>query len=795
MFRNYMKITFRNLWKNKIYSFLNIFGLSIGIACAGLILLWSEDELTFDNMNLKKDRLYQVRVNANFGGSIYTMGSTPRPMAPLLKAEIPGIVNSARVSDEDQRLLFGVADKSFYSAGKYADASVFSMFTLPFKQGNAKSAFTQLHSLVITEKAAKKFFGEEKNVIGKPVRIDNKHDFVVTGVIQDLPENSTLQFEWLAPFENDPSYSGSLTWESYGPFTYVELDDRSHAASANRQLWEYFHRKDQTQKTHALLFPMSDWRLYDEFSNGLQTGGGAIRQLRMLSAIAWIILCIACINFMNLATASSQKRAKEVGVRKILGAEKKGLITQFIGEAMFLSFISAFAAIIFIALALPAFNMLMHKQLSMNAGNPIHITALISITVICGLVAGSYPSLYLSSFNPALVLKGAKLKTGGAALVRKGLVVLQFTASVVFIISTIIVYMQIAHVKDRNLGFNKDNLIEINMQHDISKSFPLIKQDLFRTGLVENAAMSDHATIYGGNTDNRFKWQGKPHENEAEIAFRNVSPEFISTSGMKIQEGRDFRTDASSDAANVIITESMEKMMGKGSAIGKIIQSPRENEEGVYSNMTVVGVISDYVYGNMYDRKPVPLIYFSQPSRDANLLYVRTKPQSGVQQALANIETVMKKDNPAYPLEYKFVDDQFNEMFLNETLISKVSGVFALLAIIISCLGLFGLAAYTAERRTKEIGIRKVLGASVSGLASLLSQDFLKLIFISCMVAFPLAWWIMHNWLQNYEYRIELSWWVFIVAGVMALLIALLSISFQTIKAAIANPVKSLRTE
>jgi putative ABC transport system permease protein len=482
-------------------------------------------------------------------------------------------------------------------------------------------------------------------------------------------------------------------------------------------------------------------------------------------------------------------------VRKILGAEKKGLITQFIGEAMFLSFISAFAAIIFIALALPAFNMLMHKQLSMNAGNPIHITALISITVICGLVAGSYPSLYLSSFNPALVLKGAKLKTGGTALVRKGLVVLQFTASVVFIISTIIVYMQIAHVKDRNLGFNKDNLIEINMQHDISKSFPLIKQDLFRTGLVENAAMSDHATIYGGNTDNRFKWQGKPHENEAEIAFRNVSPEFISTSGMKIQEGRDFRTDASSDAANVIITESMEKMMGKGSAIGKIIQSPRENEEGVYSNMTVVGVISDYVYGNMYDRKPVPLIYFSQPSRDANLLYVRTKPQSGVQQALANIETVMKKDNPAYPLEYKFVDDQFNEMFLNETLISKVSGVFALLAIIISCLGLFGLASYTAERRTKEIGIRKVLGASVSGLASLLSQDFLKLIFISCMVAFPLAWWIMHNWLQNYEYRIELSWWVFIVAGVMALLIALLSISFQTIKAAIANPVKSLRTE
>jgi putative ABC transport system permease protein len=795
MFKNYFKITLRNLWKNKTYSFLNIFGLSIGIACAGLILLWAEDELTFDNVNLKKDRLYQVRVNANFGGTIYTMGSTPRPMAPLLKAEIPGIVNAARVSDEDQLLLFSVTDKSFYSSGKYADAAVFSMFTLPFKQGNARSAFTQLHSLVITEKAEKKFFGDEKNVIGKTVRVDNKHDFVVTGVIQDLPENSSLQFEWLAPFENDPSYSGSLTWGSYGPFTYVELDDKSHAASANRQLWDYFHRKDPTQKTHGLLFPMADWRLYDEFSNGVQTGGGTIRQVRMLSAIAWVILFIACINFMNLATASSQKRAKEVGVRKVLGAEKKGLITQFIGEAMFLSFIASFAAVVVIALALPAFNMLMHKQLSMNAGNPIHIMALITIAVICGLVAGSYPSLYLSSFNPALVLKGVKSKAGGASLTRKGLVVLQFTVSVVFIISTIIVYMQIQHVKDRKLGFNKDNLIEINMQHDISKKFPFIKQDLLRTGLVENAAMSDHATIYGGNTDNRFKWQGKPHDNEADIAFRNVSPEFISTSGMKIAEGRDFRTDASSESSNVIITESMEKMIGKESAIGKIIQSPRENEEGVYTNMIVVGVISDYVYGNMYDGKSMPVIYFCQPSKDANLLYVRTKPQSGVQQALANIETVMKKDNPTYPLQYEFVDDQFNEMFLYETLMSKVSGVFAILAIIISCLGIFGLAAFTAERRTKEIGIRKVLGASVSRLASLLSKDFLQLVFISCLVAFPVAWWIMHNWLLNYEYRIVLSWWVFIVAGVMALLIVILTIGFQTIKAAIANPVKSLRTE
>jgi putative ABC transport system permease protein len=795
MFNYFLKPMLRSLRKNKTYSFLNIFGLAIGIACAGLIFLWAEDELTFNNVNVKKDRLYQVRINANFSGTIYTLGSTPRLMSPLMKTEIPDIVNTARVSDEDQRLLFSHGDKSFYSSGKYADSSLFSMFTLSFIQGSAESAFAQLHSLVITEKAAKKYFGAEKNIIGKIVRVDNKQDFVVTGVVKDLPENSTLQFEWLAPFENEPYYIENLSWAYFGPFTYVELKDKSYASSVSRKLWDYLKRKDPTQKNRSFLFPMSDWRLYNEFNNGIQTGGGAISQVRMLSAIAWIILFIACINFMNLATASSQKRAKEVGVRKVLGAEKKGLMAQFIGEAMFMSFIATIAAIIFIAIALPSFNMVMHKQLLLNGESPLHIIGLLSIAVICGLVAGSYPSLYLSSFNPALVLKGLKLKTGSASLIRKSLVVLQFTVSVVFIISTIIVYMQIQHVKDRKLGFKKENLIEIDMQHDISKTFPLLKQDLLHSGLIENVALSNHATIYGGNTDNRFKWQGKPQDNEKDIAFRNVSPEFILTSGMQMVEGRDFRADASSEASNVIINESMSKLMGKGNALGKIIQSTEGNGENNYTNMTVVGVISDFVFGNMYDAKSMPVIYFCQPSREANLVYVRLKPQSGAQQTLAKIENVMKKDNPAYPLQYKFVDDQFNQMFLNETLTSKVSAVFAILAIIISCLGLFGLAAFTAERRTKEIGIRKVLGASVTGLASLLSKDFLQLVLISCLIAFPLAGWIMNNWLQNYEYRISMSWWIFIAAGLVALLIALLTISVQTIKAAVANPVYSLRSE
>ena len=803
MLKNFFKTMLRNLWKNKTYSFLNIFGLAIGIACAGLIFLWVEDEMTFDNMNVKKGSLYQLEVNMTYGGDNFTMGSTPRPMAAAIKNEVPGIANTARCSDQAHRLLFGFTDKSLYAEGLYADAPLFNMFTFDFVEGNAKNPFPQLYSLVITESTSKKFFGDEKNVVGKTMRVDNKHDYIVSAVVKDMPENSTLQFEWLAPYqitiaqqkEENPKSNDEVEWGSYGPFTYVELDKNASLSVVNNHLKDFIHLKAADQKTSSFLFPMKDWRLYNEFANGKETGGGRIKQVRMLSAIAWIILLIACINFMNLATASSQKRAKEVGVRKVLGAEKSGLVTQFISEALFMSLLASFVAVIIIIFALPSFNMLMQKNLSLGLSNPYHITALLIITTICGLIAGSYPSLYLSSFNPALVLKGMKLKTGSAALIRKGLVVVQFTVSVVFIISTIIVYLQIEHVKNRNLGFNKDKLIEINPQHDISNIFPLIKNELLQTGLIENAAITDHTTLYGGDTDDGFKWQGKSPENKISIAHRNVSTAFIVTSGMQIVEGKDFSNNAAAGSSNVIINEAMEKMMGKESAVGKIIQNPRGNEDGKFTNVTVIGVVKDYIYGNIYNGGASPLIIFCKPPEYQTFLYVRAKPQANLEQALANIGTVMKKKNPSYPLEYKFVDEQFNKMFQNETLISKVSSVFATLAIIISCLGLFGLAAYTAEQRTKEIGIRKVLGASVTGLTSLLSKDFLRLVCISCLIAFPLAWWMMHNWLQSYDYRIAISWWIFLLAGAVAILIALFTISFQTIRAAMVNPVKSLRAE
>jgi ABC-type antimicrobial peptide transport system permease subunit len=780
---------------------LNITGLAIGIACAGLIFLWAADEMTYDNINVKKDRLYNLKVNADFGGNKFVMGSTPRLMAASIKAEIPGIVNSCRVSDDDINALFNVKGNPVYATGKYADPSIFSMFTFSFVQGNANNPYSQLYSIVIPEKTARKLFGTEQNVIGKTVRMDNAQDYVVSGVVKDMPANSSLQFEWLAPYQaqmqqNFKKYGNyDESWSSYGPFTYVEIAPSANLASINQKLYNYIHSKDATQKSTVFLYPMSQWHLYNEFANGKETGGGRIKQVKLLSVIAWVILLIACINFMNLATARSEKRAKEIGVRKVLGSGRKRLISQFIGESLIMSALAAVLAIAIMTLVLPAFNILVQKDLSLGLGNPNHILALLFITAICGLLAGSYPSLYLSSFDPVKVLKGLRIKSGSATLIRKGLVVLQFTVSVVFIISTIIIYMQIEHIKGRNLGFNKENLVEIQM-HDIKNNFPIIKQELLNTGAVQNAALSDHVTIYGGNSDNRFKWDGKKPNDETLVTFRTVSPEFVSTSGMKIVEGKDF-SGASSDTLSAIVTKSLANIIDKNGVVGKIIQSPRGMKDGEYRNLRIVGVVDDYVFGNMYDHAGAPVIFLCRGTGqyDANILYVKIRDGQISQRTLANIGTVIKKYNPAYPFQYKFVDDQFNEMFVSEVQMSKLSGIFATLAIIISCLGLFSLAAYTAERRIKEVGIRKVLGASVTGLAGLLSKDFLQLVGISCVVAFPVAWYIMHNWLQNYEYKVSIHWWIFAIAGISAMLIALATVSFQAVKAALANPVKSLRSE
>ena len=794
MFKNFFKTTFRNLWKNKGYSFLNIFGLAIGIACAGLIFLWVEDELNWDQFNTKKDSLYRIRENQKYDTYVATFGSTPAPMAPAMQQDIPGVANTCRIIGYNTKLIT-IGNKAMYAFPNYADASLFSMFTFPFVQGNAKTAFKELHSMVITQATSKKFFGDEKNVIGKTVRVDNKQDYVITGVIKDLPKNSTIQFEWVAPFEIwwNENKSWAQNWGNNDLDTYVELKPNVSAAFVNKILYNFIQKREPKSIARPFLWSAHDWHLRDEFDNGVQTGGGRITYVHLFSVIAGIILLIACINFMNLATARSEKRAREVGVRKVLGSGKRMLIFQFIGEAIFMAALSVTVAVIIMVFLLPAFNLLVEKNLVLGLNNPIHFVALLAITLICGLFAGSYPSLYLSSFNPVFVLKGMKIKASSAAFIRKGLVVLQFSISIILIISTIVIYQQIQHVKNRSLGFNKNNLLQVDMNSEMTKNYEAVQQDLLNTGLIENVAVSDYNTLYGGNNTGGLVWEGKKSNNQVLISTRYVSPGYMKTSGIKILEGRDLvETDSvQSKKLNALITQSLEKLMGNGTAVGKTLHWDGDTSNTV---VNVVGVVNDYVYGDMYGKSD-PVMFFCVNAPDESNMYVRLKSNTDVETAIKKIEAVIKKDNPSYPFTYHFVDDQFNQMFQNEQLISKLSRVFATLAIIISCLGLFGLAAYTAERRTKEIGVRKVLGASVTGITTLLSKDFIKLVALSCVIAFPVSWLMMHNWLQNYKYRIEISWWIFLAAGISAILIALITISFQSIKAAIANPVKSLRTE
>src|SRR5690242_3005114 len=735
MFKNYFKTTIRSLWKNKGYSFLNIFGLAIGITCAGLIFLWVEDELSFDQFNAKKDQLYFIRENQKYDTYTATFGSTPAPMAPAIKAEIPGIANACRINGLDTKLIT-IGDKSMYAGGSYVDASLFSMFTFPFVEGDAKTAFQQLHSMVITQSTAKKFFGNEKNVIGKTVRVDNKQDYVITGVIKDIPKNSTVQFEWASPFQIwwDENKSWAQSWGSNCLSTFVELKPNVSKTSVNKILYSFIQQRDPEAIARPFLWSAHDWHLRDEFDNGVQTGGGRITYVHLFSVIAWIILLIACINFMNLATARSEKRAREVGVRKVLGSPKRMLIAQFIGEALFMAFLSAVLAVIIIMLLLPAFNLLVEKNLVLGLNKPLHIAALLAITLLCGLFAGSYPSLYLSSFNPVFVLKGMKVKGSSAAIIRKGLVIVQFSISIILIISTIIIYQQIQHVKNRSLGFHKNNLLQVDMNSEMTKNYEAVHQDLLNTGLIKSIAISNYNTLYGGNNTGGLVWEGKKSNNQVLISMRYVSPGYMKTSGINILEGRDLvETDSvQSKRINILITQSLEKLMGSNSAVGKTLHWDGDTSGTV---LNVVGVVNDYVYGDMYG-KPDPVMFFCVNTPDASNMYIRLKQNADVEKAIQQIAMVIKKDNPSYPFTYHFVDDQFNQMFQNEQLISKLSRVFAMLAIIISCLGLFGLAAYTAERRIKEIGVRKVLGASISNITTLLSKDFLLLVFISCLVAF-----------------------------------------------------------
>jgi putative ABC transport system permease protein len=787
MVRNYIKTTLRSLLKNRSYSILNIAGLAIGVACASLIFLWVQDELTFNHNFAKRDVLYKVYENQTYNGKISTFFATPGPFAKAVVAEIPGIKNAARMSGDGGQL-FGLGDKVITEQGNYADPQLLSMLQLPFAEGSASGAFSQLKSVVISEKMARQFFGDA-DPMGKALKLNNTENYTVTGVFKDLPQNSTYQFQWLIPMANvDNKQPWMSIWGANWCRTLVEVDPNANIAAINAKLQHYLASKTQaTNTTVCFLFGMNDWNLHNQFTDG-KMAGGKITYVRTFSFIAWIILLVACINFMNLATARSEQRAKEVGVRKVMGAGRGKLISQFIGEAVIMAFVAVLVAVGFIYAAMPAFNELVQKQLSVDILQPMHLGYLIGIALITGLLAGSYPAFYLSSFNPVAVLKSIKIKGGAASgFIRQSLVVLQFAISIVFIIGTIIIYQQIQHIKSRDLGYNRDNLVYIYLQGNQAQHFDPVYNDLMRTGVVENAGLSDNNTLgIGSNTDN-YKWDGKDASKNPLISWQNVSAQFISTMGLKLAAGHDFNASPAADSSNVIINEAFAKQMGAAGKVGGILR------DGGNKPFTIIGIIKDYLYNDIYGSAQ-PLVFYNQPSQ-TGVLTIRFKPGINIHDALTKAGAIVKADYPGYSFEYQLIDDDFNQIFKTETLTGQLAGVFATLAILISCLGLFGLAAYTAERRIKEIGIRKVLGATVSGLTGLLSKDFLKLVLLSCVIAFPLAYIFSSNWLKAFQYHIAVQWWIFAVAGLTAVIIALATVSYQAIKAALMNPVKSLRSE
>lgn len=792
MLQNQLILLFRTIWRNKTFSFLNIFGLAIGITCASFIFLWVENEVTFNHNFRKKNSLFSIMEIQESAGKLSTVSGGPMLMAEDIKSKIPGIKNIARLSLKDKQF-FVLDEKVFSESGQYADSSILSMLNFTFIYGNAPSLKSP-ESIIISESMSDALFGHI-NPIGKTIKTKTGSpwtkdgNFTITGVFKDFPVNSSYSFNWLSPFKLYEDLMHPL-WNKWAITveTLVEMKPAADITATNKKLQHYMKEKVEGSTMQLFLFSMNDWNLYSHFTNG-KPDGGKIQYVHLFSLIAAIILVIACINFMNLSTARSEKRAKEVGIRKVSGAFRYELISQFIRESLAMSFLAVVLAMAIIPICLPAFNKLVDKELGADLFRVGHLLFLLGIGLICGLISGIYPAFYLSSFKPIAVLKGLKIKTSrGSVSMRKGLVIAQFTISIMLIIATVVVYQQIQFVKSRDLGYKTNNMVEFVIPQGLASRFRVLREEMLKSGSIENAALTYNPPLHMKSYSEEFTWAGKSPNNPVAVYDIGVSAEYISTMHMKLKSGRDFYAEPSSDSIGIlIINETMAKVMGAEGRVGAYI-----SKKG-YPTFQIIGIVQDFIFNDMYGSGG-PVIMICMPQA-ADHMVVTLNLQMNIKEAMAKIDRVLTTNIPGYPFDYKFVDEELNKFFETENMISKLATIFAVLAILISCLGLFGLAAYTAEKRTKEIGIRKVLGASIRSLATLLSSEFLKLVCISCIIAFPLAWWALHAWLQDYQYRTTIHWWPFAIAGLSSLSIALVTVSFQAIKVAIANPVKSLRTE
>lgn len=803
MFRNYLKTAWRNIRKNKLFSAINILGLSLGIALCFIIMLYVQDELSYDRFNKNAGNIARVVFNANINGGKISESIVMAPVAQTMKNDFPEVQDATRlVAYGASKITYG--DKSFKDDQfAFVDPNFFNIFTLPFLEGNAKAALLQPHTVVITKTTAQKYFGKEE-AIGKTLGFNNNTEvYKVTGVINDVPANSHFHFDMF----------GSMTaWEQaksdswmYGNFyTYLLLKPGTDYTKMESKLpgmvQKYMGPQIQRDMGLSLqqfrtkgnelgfvLQPLTSIHLYSKTSTELEPGGDA-SYVYIFGAIAIFMLLVACINFINLSTASASKRAKEVGVRKVAGSGRFQLIKQFLSESMMITMFALIIALVLVDIALPAFNNISGKQLTFDA-KPL--LAFITLGLLVGLIAGIYPSFYLSSFQPIKVLKGKFTGTNKSFGLRSGFVVFQFFISVGLIISTIVVYQQMKYIQNKTLGYDKEQLITLPNSWALGKNEQAYKQELLKDPRIVNATVSWYKPAGPTNSNNALAY---PEGNDNQIMKAleyHVDENYIPTFGMQIASGRNFSKDFATDSLGMIINESAAKGFGWNTinAIGKTII--RENtDKGKNIPFHVVGVVKDFNFKSLHE--PIsPLLMTLQP--EGGLIFkIKTADISGL---LSTMKKQWDAFNTDEPFTYTFMDDLYNKTYSAEQKTGTILNIFSILTIFVACLGLFGLATYTAEQRTKEIGIRKVLGASVTQVTQMLSKEFLKLVLIASLIAFPAAWWAMHIWLQSFAYRIEISWWVFIIAGISALLIALLTVSFQAIKAAIANPVKSLRTE
>ncbi len=787
MLKNYLIVTVRNLFRNGFYSFINIAGLAIGITCSILILLWVADETSFDKFHPKADRLYQVWVNAQFDGKISSWTSVPLPTYEAMKTADSNI-KRAVVTDWGGTHLLTVGENRLTKKGYWASEEFLEMFEFPLLTGNAAQVLDDPRSIVISQSTAKALFGDA-DPINQVVRVDNAHELKVTGVLKDVPANSSFELDFIMPWKfreqvNEWVRRETTNWGNYSFQVFVELNDpKNHASVENRVRMMLQEHGEKDTKPEFFLYPMLRWRLYSSFENGVETGGMS-DYVQMFTIIAVFIIVIACINFMNLATARSERRAREVGIRKSVGSRRYELITQFMGESIFISFLAFAVAILLAQLLLPYYNDLVQKKLAIDYLSSEFWLFSLGTILITGIVAGSYPAFYLSSFQPVKVLKGKVTVGKNASTPRKVLVTLQFGFSILLIIGTIVIYQQIQLVKGRQLGYDQENLIATDFTSEVKQNYKAIKSELLNSGVVESVTRAN-SEITDINSNNFLGWPGKPED--LRVIFTTIVAEYdyTKTMGIKILEGRDFSEDFKSDTAAILVNKAGIDLMNLKDPIGTELPLWGRNRK-------LIGVLDNVLMGSPF--QPVKPLFVILDDWGGSVS-IRLKKTKDLQASIATVKNIFEKYSPAYPFEYRFADVEFQKKFTTINLTSTLASLFATLTIVITGLGLFGLASFTAEQRTKEIGIRKVLGASVPSLVGLMSKDFSRLVIISFVLSSPLAWWLLNKYLERYTIRTEIGWWVFPLTGLIALLFAIAIVSTQALRAAHANPSQSLRSE